>query len=156
MAAFPSMIGMYFEEYETGMSLRSEGRTITEADVTNFAGISGDFNPLHTDEVYASKTPFGKRVAHGALIFSIATGLMYRTRILEGTVLAFRSVDEWKFSLPVYMGDTITCEMEVTELKEAKRLGGGLVSLVVKVLNQEGKTVQKGTLTVLVASKPAA
>jgi acyl dehydratase len=154
MASFPKMIGMYFEEYETGMTLRSEGRTITEADVTHFAGISGDFNPLHTDEVYAATTAFGKRVAHGALIFSMATGLMYRTRILEGTVLAFRSIDEWKFSLPVYMGDTINCEMEVTELKEAKRLGGGLVSLVVRVLNQEGKTVQKGTLTVLVASKP--
>jgi acyl dehydratase len=146
--------GLYFEEFEVGASLQSEGRTITEADVVNFAGLSGDFNPLHTDEVYASQSAFGKRVAHGALIFSIATGLMYRTRILEGTVLAFRAIEEWKFSAPVFIGDRIHCEMSITETKPAEKLGGGMVSLSVKVVNQEGKTVQKGILTVIVAAKP--
>lgn len=146
--------GMYFEEYEVGMKLTSDGRTITETDVVNFAGISGDFNPMHTDAVYSSQTLFGQRVAHGALIFSIATGLMYRTRILEGTVIAFRSVDEWKFSAPVMIGDTIRCEIEITEVKEAKKLGGGMVTIAVKVVNQEGKVVQKGNLTVIVASQP--
>lgn len=110
---------------------------------------------MHTDAAYAAKTPFGQRVAHGALIFSVATGLAYRMRFLEGTVLAFRSVDEWKFSLPVFLGDTICCDVEVTDLKEAKKLGGGMVTFSVKVLNQDDKTVQKGSWTVLVASKPA-
>ena len=154
MAEFRSANGMYFEEYEVGQTIITEGRTITDADIVNFAGISGDFNPLHTDESYASKSPFGKRVAHGALILSIATGLAYRMRFLEGTVLAFRSIDEWKFSAPVYIGDTIRCEVKVTEVKEAKRLGGGIVTFETKVLNQEDKTVQRGLWSVIVASKP--
>src|SRR5574341_2664950 len=125
MAELNVVNGKYFEEYEVGQKIRTEGRTITEADVMNFAGISGDFNPLHTDAVYAGQGPFGQRVAHGALGFSIATGLAYRTRILEGTVLAFRAVEEWKFSAPIYLGDTIHCEIEVTEIREARKLGGG-------------------------------
>lgn len=154
MTEFRSANGMYFEEYEVGQTIITEGRTITDADIVNFAGISGDFNPLHTDESYASKSPFGKRVAHGALVLSIATGLAYRMRFLEGTVLAFRSIDEWKFSAPVYIGDTIRCEVKVTEVKEAKRLGGGMVTFDVKVLNQEDKMVQRGMWSILVASKP--
>jgi acyl dehydratase len=146
--------GMYFEEFEVGMTIRSDGRTITEADIVNFAGVSGDYNPMHTDAVYAATTPFGQRVAHGALVFSIATGLLYRLRFLEGTVLAFRSIDEWKFSQPVLIGDSLYCEIEVVEVKEARRLGGGQVTVSVKVINQDGKTVQKGNLTVIVASKP--
>lgn len=147
--------GLHFEDYQVGMKGRTDGRTITEADVTNFAGVSGDFNPLHTDESFAAKTPFGARVAHGALVLSIATGLMYRTRVLEGTVIAFRSIDEWKFSAPVYIGNSIYCEMEVIETKEAAKLGGGMVTLSIKVINQEGKTVQKGQMTVIVSSRPA-
>jgi acyl dehydratase len=147
--------GLYFEEYQVGMKGRTDGRTITEADVTNFAGVSGDFNPLHTDEVFAAKSPFGARVAHGALVLSIATGLMYRTRVLEGTVIAFRSIEEWKFSAPVYIGNSLYCEMEVIETKAAAKLGGGMVTLSIKVINQEGKTVQKGQMTVVVASRPA-
>jgi acyl dehydratase len=146
--------GLYFEEYTQGQSIKTEGRTITEADLVAFAGISGDFNPMHTDAAYAAQTPFGKRVAHGALVFSIATGLAYRTRILEQTVIAFRSVNEWKFSSPVYIGDTVHCELQVAELKEAKKLGGGIVTLEIKVINQEGKTVQKGSWSVIVASQP--
>lgn len=145
--------GLYFEEYEAGMSAATDGRTITEADVVAFAGLSGDFNPMHTNAVFAADTMFEQRVAHGALVFSIATGLMYRTRILEGTVMAFRSIDEWKFSQPVFLGDTVHCELEVAETKEAKRLGGGSVIISVKVINQDGKIVQKGKLNILVASK---
>jgi len=156
MSTFKPQSGLYYEEYEVGMSLKSDGRTITEADVVNFAGLSGDYNPMHTDATYAAQTAFGQRVAHGALIFSIATGLMYRTRVLEGTVIAFRAIDEWKFSAPVFLGDSIYCQMDVKETKDAKKLGGGLVTLGVKVINQDGKAVQRGSLTVIVASKPEA
>lgn len=146
--------GLYFEDYELGKTIVTDGRTIAEADIVNFAGISGDFNPMHTNAAYAEKTPFGQRVAHGALVFSIATGLAYRMRFLEGTVLAFRSIDEWKFSAPVMIGDTIHCEVEVVELKEASKLGGGVVTFSVKVYNQDKKAVQKGKWSVIVASKP--
>lgn len=146
--------GMYFEEYEVGQKIRTEGRTVTEADVVNFAGLSGDFNPMHTDAAYAATTPFEQRVAHGALIFAIATGLAYRLRILEGTVLSFRAINEWKFSAPVFFGDTISCELEVAALKATAKLGGGIVTLTVRVYNQDDKLVQKGSWAVLVASKP--
>ncbi len=148
--------GIYFEEYELGKTIVTDGRTITEADIVNFAGLSGDFNPMHTDAAYAAKTMFGQRVAHGALVFSIATGLAYRMRFLEGTVLAFRGVDEWKFSSPVMIGDTIHCEVVVAELKEASKLGGGIVTFDVKVYNQDKKIVQKGKWSIIVASRPSA
>jgi 3-hydroxybutyryl-CoA dehydratase len=153
MAEMPSARGLYFEEFQVGMKSLTDGRTITEADIVNFAGLSGDFNPLHTNAAYAATTPFEQRVAHGALIFSIATGLAYRMRFMEGTGIAFRSIDEWKFSQPVYIGDSIHCEIEVQELKEAKRLGGGLVTMIIRVFNQHGNVVQKGSLTVIIASR---
>lgn len=156
MAALSATGGMYFEEYEVGQTIITEGRTITEADVVNFAGVSGDFNPMHTDAAYAEKTPFGKRVAHGALVLAVATGLAYRMRFMEGTVLAFRSINEWKFSAPVFLGDTIHCEVEVSETKPASRLGGGVVTFNVKVLNQQGESVQRGSWSVIIASRPSA
>ena len=103
--------GLFFEEMALGQALRTRGRTITEADVVAFAGLSGDFNPMHTDAVYASETEFGQRVAHGALCLSIATGLSYQLGFIEGTVLAFRSLS-WKFSRPVFIGDTILISVD--------------------------------------------
>lgn len=146
--------GLYFEDMEIGQSLTTRGRTITEADVVNFAGISGDYNPLHTDAEFAAQTEFGQRVAHGALVFGIATGLSYQLGFLEGTVMAFLSM-EWKYSLPIYLGDTIHCDIMVKETKLMRRLGGGKVVLDVKVINQDGKVTQKGDWTILVRSKPA-
>lgn len=152
----PSRRGLYFEEFIVGHSIRTPGRTITEGDIVGFAGLSGDFNLIHTDAVYAATTPFGQRVAHGLLALSVASGLAVRTGILEGTVLAFREINEWKFSVPVYIGDTLTVDIEVTEVKPLPRLGGGAVSLRLDVQNQSGASVMKGTWTVLVASRPPA
>ena len=147
--------GRYFEEFQVGDRLRTRARTITEADIVAFSGVSGDFNSIHTDEVYATQSGFGRRVAHGLLGLSIVSGLAVRTGILEGTVLAFREINEWKFSLPVFIGDTLYAEMEIDEVKPLPRLGGGLVGLTFDVKNQTGETVMKGRWTVLVASKPA-
>ena len=146
--------GRYFEEFEVGTRLRTRARTITEGDIVTFAGVSGDFNSIHTDEVYAVQSAFGRRVAHGLLGLSVISGLAVRTGILEGTVLAFREINEWKFSLPVYIGDTIYADLEVDELKPFPRLGGGLVGLAFDVKNQTGQSVMKGRWTVLVASRP--
>ncbi|MBN1286620.1 MAG: dehydratase [Anaerolineae bacterium] len=147
--------GLYFEDFEIGQKIISRGRTITEAEIANFAGVSGDFNPMHTDAEYMEGHMLGRRVAHGLLGLAVASGLAYQIGIIDGTVLAFREVDDWKFSLPVYIGDTIHVEMEVTELQPMARLGGGNVSLKMRVLNQAGKMCQRGVLKLLIASRPA-
>lgn len=144
--------GMYFEEFEIGTEVASTGRTITETDVVAFAGLSGDYNQLHTDEEFAKGTLFGRRVAHGALVLSIATGLAWRLGFIEGTALAFRELT-WKFSQPVFIGDTIHLKARCKELKPMSRLGGGLVVFDAWVINQEGKNVQKGEWHMLIASK---
>ena len=153
-SAIPAARGLYFEEFEVGQKMLSPGRTITESDVVGFAGLSGDFNRIHTDAPYAENSPFGARVAHGLLGLSIASGLALRTGVLEGTVMAFREINSWKFTKPVYLGDTIHVEMEIIETKAMKRVGGGKVELEFDLQNQDNITVMKGVWSVLVMSKP--
>jgi len=145
--------GLYFEEFQPGQSVVSPGRTVTEADVVAFAALSGDWNTMHTDAEYARTSMFGQRVAHGLLGLSIASGLAIRLGFLEGTTLAFRELGEWKFSLPIFLGDTIRVRATVAELKPMPRLGGGLVTFKVELLNQADKVVQRGTWSVLVKSR---
>jgi 3-hydroxybutyryl-CoA dehydratase len=146
-------IGMYYEDYEVGQKMVTRGRTITESDLVQFAGLTGDYNPMHTNAEYAKTSIAGQRVAHGMLVLSYAIGQTYQLGFLERTVLTFRSV-EMKFSLPVYIGDTIHVELTVKEIKEAARLGGGTVVSEARIINQDGKTVQKGEWTMLVAFRP--
>lgn len=148
-------IGKYFEEYVVGESMTTRGRTITEADIVQFGSLTGDFNPMHFDAEYMKNHMLGQRVAHGMLTLSYAVGQAYQLGFLERTVLAFRAI-EMKFSDAVYIGDTVHVEITVKETKEAARLGGGLVTFEVKIVNQSGKTVQKGDWVVLIASKPSA
>ncbi len=145
--------GRYFEEFQIGDALETRGRTITESDVVQFAGLSGDYNQLHTDAEYASETMFGERIAHGLLGLSIASGLSSRLGFAEGTVEAFVSLD-WKFRAPIKLGDTIRARLEVVRKKEMARLGGGFVVFDVVILNQEDKTVQKGNWTLLIKGAP--
>jgi 3-hydroxybutyryl-CoA dehydratase len=153
LPSFPR--GMYFEEFEVGQKLVTEGRTITESDIVSFAGISGDFTTIHTDAVYAASTPFGQRVAHGLLVASIASGLMVRTGMIQGTVLAFREISEWKFGKPVFIGDTVRAELAITETKSLPRLGGGSITLAVSVKNQKDEVTMKGVWVILMMSRPA-
>ncbi len=148
------MAGLYFEEFSVGQKVTTVGRTISEADIFGFAGLTGDFNQIHTDAAFASKTQFGQRIAHGLLGLSIATGLIMRTGLLEGTVLAFREINEWKFVKPFFIGDTISAELEVTETKAMPRIGGGSMTASVIVKNQNDETCQRGSLNLLVLSKP--
>ena len=145
--------GVYYEDIELGQKLVTRGRTITEADIVAFAGLTGDYNPMHTDAEYMKGSAFGQRIAHGMLTLSYAVGQAYQLGFMERTVIAFRGL-EMKFSLPVFIGDTLHVELVVLEKKEARRLGGGTVTLEVKIINQAGKTVQSGTWTVILASKP--
>lgn len=150
---FPAR-GLYFEEFSVGMRIATPGRTVTESDIVSFAGLTGDYNLIHTDAVYSAASPFGQRVAHGLLGLSIASGLGTRTGILEGTVMAFREINEWKFVKPVFIGDTIHAILEVVETKPMPRIGAGAVRLAVDVKNQNDETVMKGIWTVMVLTKP--
>lgn len=153
MAELASRRGLYFEEFHPGDVATTQGRTITEADVVNFASLSGDWNTIHVDAEFARGTMFGERIAHGMLGLSIATGLAAQLGFINETVIAFRGVD-WKFSAPVKIGDTIHVRAEVAETKPAARLGGGMVTFNVEVLNQAGQATQKGTWTMLIKSRP--
>jgi len=146
--------GLYFEEFEVGMTIVSAGRTITETDIVMFAGLSGDFTQIHTDAEYSRSSLAGQRVAHGLLILSIASGLAVRTGFMEGTVQLFREVDEWKFIKPVFIGDTIHVVVTVLETKDLRRMGSGLVTLEVDVRNQHQESVMKGIWRILVAPRP--
>jgi 3-hydroxybutyryl-CoA dehydratase len=143
--------GMYFEEFEPGMKVTTGGRTITETDIVNFAGLSGDFNFIHTNAVAAAETPFGQRVAHGMLVASIATGLAVQQGFIDGTTLAFRELS-WKFTKPVYIGDTVYVKFTVKKTKPMARLGGGLVIFEARVLNQDDEVVHKGDMYMLIKS----
>ncbi len=150
----PAKRGQYFEEFEVGQKVTTVGRTVAESDIFTFAGLSGDFNQIHTDAAFSSEAPFGQRVAHGLLGLSIASGLIMRTGVLEGTVIAFREINNWKFINPIFIGDTIHVETEVAETKALPRIGGGAVEIKLDVKKQNGETVMRGTWTALIMSKP--
>ena len=145
--------GMYFEQFEVGMQIVTGSRTVTEADIVNFAGLSGDYNQIHTDAAYASETPYGQRVAHGLLGVAIASGLAVQTGFMEGTVLAFREITQWKFSRPILIGDTIHALIQVTDTKVMPRLKAGAVSINLDVRNQKNETVQHGQWIILMQSQ---
>ncbi|MQC26938.1 MAG: dehydratase [Chloroflexi bacterium] len=148
--------GTYFEEFEAGQRIVSTGRTVTETDIVSFAGFSGDYNQIHTDAEFSKSTPFGKRVAHGILGLSIASGLAVQTGVMEGTIMAFREINTWRFINPIYIGDTIHVVLEVQETKAIPRIGGGSVIISLDVRNQVDETVMKGTWTALISNRPQA
>jgi acyl dehydratase len=131
---------MYFEDYAIDDVRTSRGRTITEADIVNFAGLSGDFVELHMNEEYARRGPFGKRIAHGALVFSISTGLMVQMTVHQEAIVAFRGVDQLRFVAPVFIGDTIHVTKKTIQ-KHTNDGVRGLVTFETTVLNQDGKPV---------------
>lgn len=152
VTAVRATTGHYFEEFEIGYTIVSPARTITEHDVCAFAGLSGDYNPLHTDAEFARETPFGERIAHGMLGLSAATGLAARLGFIDGTALAFLSLD-WKFRRPILLGDTIHVVIAVTHKKAMAQMGGGIVTFDVRMVNQRDEVVQKGSWNILVKAQ---
>ena len=148
------MAGLYFEEFTVGQNVKTAGRTISEDAIFSFAGLTGDFNQIHTDAAFASKTQFGQRIAHGLLGMSIAVGLIMQTGLLEGTVLAFREIQEWRFVKPFLIGDTVHALLTIAETKALQSIGGGSLIASVEELNQNDEVCQKGTLNLLMLSKP--
>jgi acyl dehydratase len=147
-------MGLYFEEFSVGQKVVTEKRTISENDIMSFAALSGDNNRIHTDPEFSRTTMFGRQVAHGLLGLAVASGLAWQTGILDGTVIAFREVNEWKFVKPVFIDDTIYVELEVKEMKALPRIGGGSVTIALEVKNQNEDVCHRGLWTVLMMSKP--
>jgi len=144
--------GFYLEDYELGKEYVSQSRTITEADVVNFAGLSGDFNPLHTDEEFAKETMFGTRIAHGALGFIISTGLVNMMGIAEGTTIAFMECTV-KYPAPLKIGDTVRAVVVPTELKHSSKPGKGILKMNVKLVNQEDVCVMESDQVLMIKSR---
>jgi len=145
---------IYWEDIEVGAEHASSGRTVTEADIVNFAGLSGDFNNMHIDEEFAKKTVFKGRVAHGMLVLSIATGLWFTMPRLA--TVAFMGLEDWRFRGAVKPGDTIHITRRLAEKKEHKRPSMGFLIFEVNVYNQRDEVVQTGKWVILVSRRESA
>ena len=146
--------GFYFEEFIVGQTIHTAGRTVTETDIVSFAGLSGDFNSIHIDAAYAETQFFKQRVAHGLLRTSIASGLAVQTGFMEGTILAFRGMTEWKFSKPISSAIRFTSLSKCWSWKPMPRLGGGLITISSTCRIKKGETVQSGKWEAIMVSKP--
>jgi acyl dehydratase len=144
--------GKTFDEFEVGNEFTTASRTITESDVVTFAGISGDFNPIHMDKEFAEGTPLKGRIAHGILIASIATGLGNQLAIFEGTTIAVLSMTI-NYKAPVKFGDTVRLRLKVMEKKETSKPDRGIVTFQTNVLNQRDELVIDGQWVVMMTRK---
>lgn len=140
--------GLTFDEFNLGTIYRSQGRTITEADVVAFAGLSGDFNPLHTNAEFGKNTPFGERIAHGMLTVAMGTGMAQWTGIFEGTTLALME-QVIRYKSVARFGDTVHLELEVLEKKPTSKPDRGIVRFAARMLNQRDEVVVDGEWTLL-------
>ncbi len=144
--------GLFWDDFELGQEFHSPGRTVTETDIVLFAGLSGDFNPLHMDESFARESSFGKRMAHGALIQSLMTGMIAQLGIFEGTTIALRRLDS-KFKSAVFFGDTLFASITVVQKKGLKG-GQGLLFFSTRVKNHNERIVADGQWTLLLKTRP--
>jgi acyl dehydratase len=149
------MRGLYWEDWEIGAEFESPARTVTEADIVAFAGLSGDYNPLHINEEYCMTTQFGTRIAHGPLVYAIAAGLLFQLHLYDDTLIAFLGFDSLKFTKPVKAGDTIHARIKVLERRETSNPERGVMKRQLQVLNQRGEVVQEGLQAFLLKRKPA-
>jgi acyl dehydratase len=152
----PARTGYTYADLHVGMSFRSPGRTITDVDLVAFAGLTGDYSELHTSDVYAKNSEFGRRVAHGMLGLAYAHGLMWaRTGELRETAIAFLGIGDWKFLQPIFVGDTIFVNYRIAELRDSKsRPTQAIATFDVEVVDQNERVVQRGRKVLLVSKVP--
>ena len=144
---------VYFEDVKVGDEYVSPGRTVTEADIVVFAGLSGDYNVLHTDAEHMKASLFGERIAHGLLGLSIQQGLL--DRVVPGQSVGPIAGVKWKFKGPIKIGDTIRLRARVTAKKETSKPDRGLVTVERTVVNQRGEVVQEGETDLMVERRRA-
>jgi len=146
----------YFEDFEVGQTFRSVGRTVTGSDFVLHSMFAGDWTELHTNRHYAEEGPFGERVAHGPMTFTLATGFVYRSGIVERTVYAFLGMNYMNITNPVYMDDTIALEMEVTNKKEIESVDDADMVVIDSVMtNQDDTVVFEGDMKFLIYNRDA-
>jgi acyl dehydratase len=145
-------MSLYVEEFEIGRAVTTPGRTIGEGDIALFAGLTGDFTPIHTDAHYAANTPFGGRIAHGTLTMSTAIGLLTQVGLLGDGVIALLNLN-WDFKGVVMIGDTIYARVTPVEARKTSRPGAGIVKFGFDVVNQKDEPIQTGTMTVMMKTK---
>ncbi len=145
----------YFEDLQVGDKSKTIGRTVTETDIVNFAGLSGDYNPIHMDAEFAKGTPFKKRIAHGLLVWSISSGLFTQSEMnmsIKKSVLALMEIS-LRFVNPVFIGDTIHLEVEIVDKKETSKQDRGIIVMRRSIYNQHEEEVQQGKVTVMLRRK---
>lgn len=147
-------MGLHVEEFTRGAEWTTRARTIGEGDINLFAGLSGDFNPLHVDETFCADSPYGTRIAHGPLGLSMAIGLMSQQNLIDGTAIGLLNLN-WDFKGSVKIGDTIHARVTCTESRPSRTPGRGVVTLRLEVINQHGAVVQDGTMTLLMKARGA-
>jgi acyl dehydratase len=147
-------MGLHFEEFEEGRIFDCGEREVGDAEIVAFAELSGDRNPLHLDDEYARGTPFGGRVAHGALGIALATGLMAQAGLTAGTLVALLGID-WRFVAPIRPGDRLRLTLRVAARRELPGRDRGVVKFVAELVNQEGALVQSGEIIELIRRAPA-
>ena len=133
-------MSLYFEDFEADRTFVSATRTIEESEIVSFAGLTGDRHPLHLDDEYAKRSPFGRRIAHGAFIFSVSIGLTTSLDLVSDTLVAFYGVDRMRFTKPVFIGDSVMVEKRVAATRPTGP-NNGLVTFHSTVRNQHGDTV---------------
>jgi acyl dehydratase len=148
-----SKIHLFVVDVQVGQDWESLGRSVTESDIVNFAGLSGDFNPIHMDHEFAKTTPFRRPVAHGLLIWSIGSGLGLFAPPMR--TLAFMSIRDWSFDGPVFIGDTVRVRSKVLEKEIRSRGRRGVISWSREIINQDAKVVQHGVTLTLVEGRAA-
>lgn len=137
------IVGLHWEELAPGREWESAARTVTEHDIGTYAGLSGDYNPLHVDEEYAKGTPFGGRIAHGPLAYAIASGLLFQLHLYDQTLIALVGLNNVRYLAPVRAGDTIRVKACVLDRRETSKSDRGIVVRQLRILNQRDECVQE-------------
>lgn len=146
-------MALYYEDFEIGQQFTTAARTITETDVVLFSGLTGDFNPLHTDIEYSKKTIFKERIAHGLLVLSVVAGLTARLGIFDGTVIGVIEVKS-NFRKPVFFNDSIYANIKIAEKIPTSKSDRGIIAREVKVINQRDEIVQEIEIKTMVMKRP--
>lgn len=145
---------LYYEDFQVGRLIETRGRTITEADIVSFAGWSWDTNPVHTDAESAASGRFGRPIAHGMLGLSTAMGLVSGTGVFEGSSVALLGIDGWRFRAPVFAGDTLRCQVEITGVRLDRTGKAGILERHFTLRNQRDEIVQEGDIALMVERRP--
>lgn len=143
-------MALYYDDLSVGQKFVTPGRTVTEADVVGFAALSGDWNQIHTDVEFARDTAYGQRVVHGLFGLAMMTGLFERLAIFSGSAIAMLGIREWRFTAPIFIGDTLHGEMEVVALRLTSKGDRGIVDRHYSLVNQRGEITQEGDIGLMI------